>query len=70
MREFVLHLSEYVRRVEKGERIVVTKHNKPSIQLTHYNENVSEPSWKQAFKPLKIKGKPLSRTIIEMRNKS
>ena len=67
MREFSHHLSSYVQRAEEGEKVVITKRNKPSVQLSHYRENVSSPSWKMVFNPIKIKGEPLSKTVIRMR---
>jgi len=67
VREFTHHLSEYLQRAEKGEKIIITKRNKPTAQLSHFNENVSHPSWKESFQPIKIKGEPLSTTVIKMR---
>ena len=67
MREFSHHVSGYVRRAEQGEKVVITKRNKPSVQLSHYRENVSSPSWKSTFVPVPIKGEPLSQTVIKMR---
>ena len=69
VRELTHHLSEYIEKAEKGERILITKHNKPAVQLSYYNENVNELSWKKSFVPIKIKGEPLSKTIIKMRRK-
>ena len=69
MHEFVHHLADYVIKAEQGEKIVVMKRNKPAVQISHYNEHVQQPSWKNEFVPVKIKGAPLSKTIIEMRRK-
>ncbi len=67
MREFSHHISEYVQRAEQGEKVVITKRNKPSVQLSHYRENASSPSWKMSFDPIKIKGEPFSKTLAKMR---
>ena len=68
VREFAHHLSEYIQRAERGEKILITKRNKSAVQLSYYNEHVSEPSWKKPFEPAKIKGEPISKTIIKMRH--
>ena len=66
-REFAHHLSKYIQRAERGEKILITKRNRPSVQLSYYNEQMTEPNWKTPFEPVKIKGEPLSKTIIKMR---
>ena len=68
IREFTHHLSSYIEKAEKGEKIIITKRNKPAVELSYYKENISPPSWKSPhFHPVKIKGEPLSKTIIKMR---
>ena len=67
MREFTHHLSVYIQKAERGEKIVITKHNKPIVQISYYNEQVTSPVWKNPFKPVKIKGEPISKTITKMR---
>ena len=67
IREFAHHLAKYIERAERGEKILITKRNKSSVQLSSYNEHVDEPSWKKHFQPVRIKGESLSKTIIKMR---
>ena len=67
MREFTHHLSVYIQKAERGEKIVITKHNKPVVQISYYNEQVTRPVWKKYFQAVKLKDEPLSKTIIKMR---
>src|SRR4051812_31113202 len=81
IRELKAHLSEYLRRVKKGEAIAVSEHGKKIALLTPSKEGAgSSGLWELArrgivewsggrpkgLRPLvKIKGKPLSQTVIE-----
>ncbi len=86
IRELKAHLSEYLKRVKKGEAIAVSEHGQRVALLTPSGNGESErrsgfwelvrrgiadwngghPDFKNR-KLIKIKGKPLSQTVIEMR---
>ena len=68
IREFLHHYSMYLKRVKAGERIVIMERNKPIADLTLHNENLSEPGWRRPIERIKIKGEPLSETIIKNRS--
>lgn len=68
VREFTHHLAEYIRRAEKGEKIIITKRNKPAVELSYYNEHVDIPSWKRPFEAVKIKGESIADTVRNLRD--
>lgn len=87
-REFKNRQSQYLRRVQRGERILVTVRGKPLARvlppddwdsLSHeekLEELVRQGHIRKArgrglrpFKPVPLRGKPLSQTIIEDRGK-
>jgi prevent-host-death family protein len=85
VREFKDHLSEYLRRVERGERLVVTDRKRPIAEIgpvirgrmTHnqwlafLDEHGELTRAKRrkfaALKPTRVRGKPLSKTILDER---
>ncbi|MEK6229312.1 MAG: type II toxin-antitoxin system prevent-host-death family antitoxin [Actinomycetota bacterium] len=85
IRELRQDLSRYLRRVRKGERLVVTDRNRPVALLTPLPEN--EDPWERLIAegkmtpptrrfedlppPLKLEGGPtLSETLEELRRES
>jgi prevent-host-death family protein len=76
------NLSRYLRRVQQGERLVVTDHNRPVAELgplsssvTRLDQLIAEgrvtPPRRQGLpKPLKLDGDPyaLSRALQELRD--
>lgn len=78
------NLSRYLRRVERGERLIVTDHNRPVAELgpppTAASEidrliaegRVSRPSRRGLPGPLRLEGDPyaLSRALEEIRGES
>jgi len=68
VRELAHNLTTYIDKAQAGERIVVTKRNKPMAVLSYYSDTVTAPSWKKAFKPVHIKGEPASKTILKARD--
>lgn len=85
IRELRQDLSRYLRRVRKGERLVVTDRNRPVALLTPLPEDedpwerlIAEGKVKPATRdprklppPLKLEGGPtLSETLEEMRRES
>lgn len=82
IRELKAHLSEYLRRVKKGESLAITEHGKSIAMLAPSGKPTHSKLWKlvaegkldwSGGKPrgltprIRIKGKPLSQTIIEDR---
>ncbi len=68
IRELTHHFSSYLKIVKRGERIVVTQRNLPVADLVPHNKNVeAPPAWKRPIKRIQIKGEPLSKTVIRMR---
>ncbi len=67
MREFVHHLSSYIEQASQGERIVITKRDKPLVELSDYNEHVLKPKWKRKIQKIAVRGEPFSETVIKMR---
>ncbi len=46
VRELTHNFSQYLKRVERGERIIVMVRNKPVAEIIPRNENIESPSWK------------------------
>jgi len=83
VRELKNRLSEFLRRVADGERITVTDRGKPvAVIAPPGEESRDEPLWamvregmarwgggkpRGAKKPVKIRGKPISDTVLEDR---
>lgn len=76
------HLGEYLRKVRAGERVVITVRGKPIAEITRPRSAVDErleamvrdgeAFWsggkpKGSKKRVKIKGRPISDTVIEDR---
>lgn len=62
-------LAKYLAAAENGEEIIITKHNKPIAKLVNYNEPRKNklPDMKEFRKQFKVKGKPMSEFVIDMR---
>ncbi|MEP0004687.1 MAG: type II toxin-antitoxin system prevent-host-death family antitoxin [Balneola sp.] len=62
-------LAKYLAAAEQGEEIIITKHNKPIAKLVNYNEHRKNrlPDMTEFRKQFKVKGKPMSEFVIDMR---
>ena len=62
-------LAKYLNEAERGEEVIITKHNKPIARLVHYKETKKPqfPDMDEFRKKIEVKGKPLSETVIAMR---
>lgn len=63
-------LAKYLTEAERGEEVIITRHNKPIAKLVNYQEPETKkkfPDMDEFRKKIKVKGKPLSETVIEMR---
>ena len=67
IRELTHHFSSYLRVVKRGERIVVMDRSSPVADLIPHNENVQKPAWKRPIRKIRIKGEPLSETVVRLR---
>lgn len=62
-------LAKYLSEAEQGEEIVITRHSKPVARLIAYEEKEKTgfPDLTEFRKSLKVKGKPMSEVVIDMR---
>lgn len=68
IRELSHNLSGYLKKVKKGERLVIMERNIPIAEVIPHNANVS-PGWKRPIDKISISGEPLSKTIVKERRK-
>lgn len=62
------HLAKYLAEAEMGEEIIITKHNRPVARLIPVRREKPEfPDLGEHRDKLKIRGKPVSREIIDSR---
>lgn len=70
VKEMRSNLSVLLARVERGEEIVITKHGRKIARLISVDTTrASLPSLADFRSGIKAKGKPLSRTVIDSRNR-
>ena len=82
IRQAKSHLAEYLRKVRTGERVVITERGKPIAEITKPRSAADErlegmireglATWgggkpRGSKKRVKIKGQPISETVIEER---
>lgn len=79
VRELRNHLGDYLRRVAGGEEIVITSHNRPIAKLSPVSEADAEAGASrqalvaelQALREDlkgKVKGKPMSQVVTQLRD--
>lgn len=63
------HLAKYLAEAERGEEVIITRHNKPVAKLVNYEEPKKRkfPNMEEFRKKIKVKGKPMSEFVIDMR---
>jgi len=63
------HLAKYLTEAERGEEVVITRHNKPVAKLVNYEKpkKTGFPDMTEFRKRFNVKGKPLSETVVDMR---
>ncbi len=63
------HLSEVIRAVDQGNEIIVTRRKRPIARLSPVNPAATKRAWPDfAARADRIKGRPLSKTILEERD--
>jgi antitoxin (DNA-binding transcriptional repressor) of toxin-antitoxin stability system len=67
IRELTHHFSSYLKAVKRGEHLVVMERSSPVADLVPHNKNVRKPDWKRPIKKIRIKGEPLSETVVRLR---
>lgn len=67
IRELTHHFSSYLKAVKRGERLVVMDRSSPVADLVPHNKNVRKPDWKRPIRKIRIKGEPLSETVVRLR---
>lgn len=62
-------LAKYLTQAERGEEVIITRHNKPVAKLVNYEEPKKEKfsNMEEFRNSLKVEGSVLN-TLIEMRN--
>ena len=63
-------LAKYLTEAERGEEVIITRHNKPIDKLVNYEEPEKKkkfPDMSEFRKSLKVKGSVLE-TLLETRN--
>lgn len=68
MREFSRKLAEYVKRAKNGEKLVITKRNKPVIDIVPHDGNAIQPSWSTEHPTIKLNSK-LSASELYLKSK-
>ncbi len=71
LRHLQHHLSEVIRWVDHGEEVLVTRRNRVVAKLVPASpaspKKIKWPDFLERAKHIKVKGKPLSQTIMEGR---
>jgi prevent-host-death family protein len=61
-------LSHLLDIVERGEEIVITRRGKKAARLVPPQSNMRLPTLQQFRASIKLKGEPMSRTVINLRD--
>ncbi|GEM_PF-2455457 len=70
IRDLTHNFSSYLKNVKSGERIVIMERNIPIADIIPHNPHVKQAGWKRSIERVKIKGEPLSKTVVRMRRES
>ena len=65
--EFRKHASGLFNEVEHGETLIIMRHGKAIAEISPPVNELKTPAWKQSGIKLKVKGKSLSKIILEER---
>lgn len=68
-------LSKYLTEAEHGEEVIITRHNKPVAKLVNYEDSEKNkekgkkkfPDMTEFRNKIKVKGKPMSEFVVDMR---
>ena len=67
IREFAHHLSENLKLVKSGERLVILDRKTPIADVIPHQEHVIFPGWKRSLKRVQPKGASLTEAILDGR---
>jgi antitoxin (DNA-binding transcriptional repressor) of toxin-antitoxin stability system len=68
IREFSHNMSKYLKKLRAGEGFILKYRNEPIAQvLPSKPAPPTVPGWKRYIKKIKLKGDPLSETVVKMR---
>ena len=67
MREFTHHISEYMERVNKGEKFVIIRRNQPLADLAPHHSKRIKSGWSLEKPKLKLKNLSLSDELLKIR---
>jgi len=70
IRELTHNFSRYLKKVKRGERLVIMERNSPVADVVAHNENVAYPGWKRKLDKLALKGGAFSQTIVKNRREA
>lgn len=69
VRELTHNFSEYLKRVERGERVIVMVRNKPVAEIIPRNENIESPSWKTVAPKVALNNKAsVAKFVVKYRD--
>lgn len=69
VRELTHNFSQYLKRVERGERVIVMVRNKPVAEIIPRNENIESPSWKTVSPKVTLKNKAsVAKLVVKYRD--
>ena len=69
VRELTHNFSGYLKRVSRGDRVIVMVRNKPVAEIIPRNENIETPSWKIVSPKVSLKNKAsISKQIVKYRD--
>lgn len=69
VRELTHNFSEYLKRVKRGERVIVMIRNKPVAEIIPRNENIEPPSWKTVAPKVALKNKAsVAKLVVKYRD--
>ena len=65
--EFRAHCSQIVKEVSKGKVYLITLKGDPVAEIIPFSSHVERNNWKKEIIRIKVKGEPVSQTIIKER---
>ena len=68
IRNFLHDFSNYKKKVLNGERLIITDHNIPIMDLVPHADKTNQPGWKRKHYVLPKGKKSASDTVINLRD--
>ncbi len=67
MREFSHNIAQYIERACLGEKIVLTKREKPVVDIMTHNEYPKKPGWRRKIDKIPAREETFAQTVIKAR---